>query len=115
MVGLLAAAAAFGGCSFVLVEGAPPRDRWPEDNRWGLALNRCSSSPILPLADSALVLSDAALAVYAGRGGGDAAPAITSLVLLPSIVFIASAIYGFGATNTCRTYLAGPPYESGGR
>jgi len=37
------------------------------------------------------------------------------LALLPSIVFIASALYGFGATNTYRTYLGGAPYEPDGR
>jgi hypothetical protein len=107
----LTLAFAFGGCSFVLVDRAPPRARWPEDNRWGLGLNRCTSSPIMPLVDSAIVVSDYALAGYAASRGGDAAPAVALLLLLPGIPYLVSALYGFSATGTCRTYLGGPPYE----
>ena len=95
----------------MLVERAPARDRWPEDNRWGLALDRCTNSPIIPVVDSAIVASDYALAAYAASRGGDAAPAIAALLLLPGAVYLVSALYGFSATHTCRTYLAGPPYQ----
>jgi len=108
---VLAVMLALGGCSFVLVEQAPPRARWPEDNRWGLGLNRCTSSPVIPLVDSAIVVSDAALSGYALSRGGDAAPALAMLLLLPAFPYLVSTFYGFGATSTCRTYLAGPPYE----
>ena len=108
--GLLSASIVLGGCSFALVAGAPPRDKWPSDNRWGLDLNHCTASPAAPIADGALALGLWGSAVYVVRDGGDAAPVEAALILIPAVVYLASSLYGFSATSKCRTYLAGPPY-----
>ena len=36
-----------------------------------------------------------------------------SSCLIPAVVYLASSVYGFGATSKCRTYLAGPLHGSG--
>jgi hypothetical protein len=101
---------AIGGCSFALVDGAPSRDKWPSDNRWALDLNHCTGSPVAPIADGAFALGLWGSAVYVARGGGDAAPAIAGLIMIPAVIYLASSFYGFNVTSKCRTYLAGPPY-----
>jgi len=70
--------------------------------------------PVLPILDSALALASGLGAVYvAGRGGdGDANGTLVGVVFVPAaVMYLASALYGFVASNTCGTYLAGPPYE----
>jgi hypothetical protein len=109
---LVLASMVIGGCSFALMDGPPPRDRWPSDNRWGLDLNDCTASPVAPIADGAFALGLWGSAVYVARGGGDAAPAVAALIMIPAVVYLASSLYGFGVTSRCRTYLAGPPYSS---
>ncbi len=109
---LVLASMVIGGCSFVLVNGAPPRDQWPSDNRWGLDRNNCTASPVAPIADGAFALGLSGSAVYVARQGGDAAPAVAALIMIPAAVYLASSLYGFGVTGKCGTYLAGPPYLS---
>ena len=111
-VGLMATLAV-SGCSFVLIERAPPRDRWPADNRWGLALNRCTSSPVVPLVDGAITLGLLGGADYVASRPSEAGVSViaASFLLIPTLVFLVSSLYGLGATSTCRTYLAGPPYQ----
>ena len=108
----MAAVLASGGCSFVLVERAPPRDRWPEDNRWGLALNRCTSSPVVPLVDGAITLGFFTGAGYVASRPSEAGVSLyeATLLVIPGMIFRISSLYGFTATGTCHTYLAGPPY-----
>jgi hypothetical protein len=108
---LVLASMVIGGCSFALVDGAPPRFKWPSDNRWGLDLNNCTASPVAPIADGAFALGLWGSAIYVARDGGDAAPAIAVLIMIPAVVYLASSLYGFGVTSKCRTYLAGPPYS----
>lgn len=111
-IGLMATLAG-SGCSFVLVERAPPRDRWPEDNRWGLALNRCTSSPVVPIVDGAITLGFLSGAGYVASRPSEAGVNLyaAGLLLIPGMVFLISSLHGLNATSTCRTYLAGPPYQ----
>jgi hypothetical protein len=104
---------AFGGCSFVLVERAPTRDRWPEDNRWGLGLNRCTSSPVVPIVDGTITLGLFSGAAYVASRPSEAGVSLyeAGLLFIPGMVFLISSLYGLIATSTCRSYLAGPPYE----
>ncbi len=109
---LLALAVELCGCSFLFSDRAPPRDQWPTEHTYTSdeQLKSCTTSPVLPILDGASVIGLGVGAVYAGRGGGDAAPAAAGLVALPALISLASALYGWSATGTCRTYLAGPPY-----
>jgi hypothetical protein len=106
----LAIGVVLGGCSFVFVDRAPPRERWPVESNIGLELDRCTASPWLPIVDGTLALGIGAGAVAVARRGGDADPTIAGLLMVPALVYLASGLYGLTATNHCRTYLAGPPY-----
>jgi hypothetical protein len=99
------------GCSFLLSDRAPPRDQWPTEHTFDEQLKSCTTSPVLPILDGASVVGIGVGAFYAGRGSGDAAPAAAGLAALPALFYLASALYGWSAGSTCRTYLAGPPYE----
>jgi hypothetical protein len=114
-VGLLVAGFAFGGCSVALVDRAPARDQWPAEHRFGQELTRCTTSPIDPIVDGAIGLALGGGAIYFAGRGDDAAPFVATAVAVPALVFLASALYGVGATKTCRTYLAGPAYGPAGR
>ena len=77
-------------------------------------MKSCTTSPVLPILDSAIALASAVGAIYVdGRGGdGDANGTLVGALSVPAaIIYLASALYGVVATNTCGTYLAGPPYE----
>jgi hypothetical protein len=106
----LTLASVLGGCSFALVERAPPRDRWPEDNRWGLGLNRCTSSPTIPVVDGAITLGFFLGAGYVASRPSEAGISLFEAIplVIPGTIFLLSSLYGFTATDTCRTYLAGP-------
>jgi hypothetical protein len=111
---LLATSLAFAGCSFVLTTRAPPRDEWPTEHAFHKdELKSCTTSPGLPLLDGAIALASGVGAIYvAGRGGdGDANGTLVGVLFVPvTIIYLASALYGVAASNTCGTYLAGPPY-----
>ena len=73
-------------------------------------LKRCTTSPVLPIFDSALALASGLGAVYvAGRGGdGDANGTLVGVVfVLAAVIYLASALYGFVASNTCGTSTSG--------
>jgi hypothetical protein len=108
---LFAAGLALTGCSFFLAERAPPREQWPTEPTFDEQLRRCTTSPVLPIVDGAITVGLGVGATYAGRNYGDAGPAVASIVAVPALFYLASALYGWNATGTCRTYRAGPPYE----
>ena len=114
-VGLLAAGVALGGCSFIIVKGAPPRDQWPEDKPPHMGRGSCTTSPVAPIFDAAMSLGSGLAGLYlveqqssTRNDGFPRAP----IVLLPAIAYGFSAFYGFTTNSTCRTYRAGPPYPT---
>ncbi len=108
---VLAAGLVLTGCSFALTDRAPPREQWPAEHTFDEQLKSCTASPVLPIVDGAITVGLGVAATYAGRNYGDAGPAVASILALPALLYLASALYGWSATGTCRTYLAGPPYE----
>lgn len=110
---LLAISMVTTSCSFAFVDRAPPRDKWPVENRFALDLDRCTAEPWLPIADGSIALGLGAGAVYLGRGAdGENVDKFVDfgLLMLPALVYLISSVYGFSKNSDCRTYLAGPPY-----
>jgi hypothetical protein len=107
LIVLIAAGLVLAGCSFALTARAPPREQWPAEVTYDQQLKSCTASPIFPIVDGAITVGLGVGAIYAGRGGGDAAPVLAGIVALPALVYLASALYGVAAMNTCRNYLAG--------
>jgi hypothetical protein len=109
LAGLALASTVLGGCSFALVDRAPPRNNWWSDYKWGIDLNHCTASPAAPIADGAFGLGLLWSALHYASDGGDAGPTVGLLIMIPAVVYLASSVYGFDATSECRTYRAGPP------
>jgi hypothetical protein len=111
-VGLLAVLVAFGGCSFALVDRAPPGQLWVTEHSHERNLARCTSSPVAPIVDGAITLGivGGAVDVVADSRGGDASVGLAAVMIVPALVYLASTLYGFSATNRCQDYLDGPPY-----
>jgi hypothetical protein len=111
--GLLAAGVALGGCSFIIAKGAPPRDQWPEDKPPHMGRGACTTSPVAPIIDAAMLVGGGVAGIYLverpiKNDGFPRAP----IVLVPALAYGFSAIYGFTTNSTCRTYRAGPPYPT---
>jgi hypothetical protein len=113
--GLFAAGIALGGCSFIIVKSAPPRDQWPEDKAPHMGSGSCTTSPVAPIFDAAMLLGSGLAGIYLveqqssiKNDGFPRAP----IVLVPALAYGFSAIYGFTTNSTCRTYRAGPPYPT---
>jgi hypothetical protein len=115
LVGLLVSSLstlALGGCSFILVDRAPPHSRWPTESP--PQQGSCTAAPVGPVIDALLALTSGALLIYLSqpasspRHDGLPPQALVFPVLLGTA---GSSVFGFAATSTCRTYLAGPPYQ----
>jgi hypothetical protein len=106
---------AASGCSWIFTKPLP--DNWQS---WD-SLD-CSTTPVPPLIDSVLALSNAGTTVYVAAfadGSGKALPIAAGVVA--TTLWLSSAIYGFSKTNACREALGEnahgyrpPAYGTGG-
>jgi hypothetical protein len=109
----LALVLAPGGCSFALVDRAPPGETWPHERTSRENLAACTDRPVIPIVDGAITVGLAGGAVYAatrGVGNGEANAVLAVVALGIAVPYFASAMYGLAATRRCRVYEAGPPY-----
>lgn len=107
MLAVACVAPLLGGCSFLFVDGPPPRHR-------SLAYFDCTSSRLAPITDLVLGgLEGLAVADDVGRG-----PRNDSSVIAPAAVaaaFVASGIVGFMRVSSCneaKSLLIGRTLES---
>jgi hypothetical protein len=90
-----------GGCSFKLVRPAPPRADWPTKVDAHSSEDPCMSSPAPPIADGVVFTAANALA-YLERNSG--APIAAVGLVVVSVPFLVSAVYGAYHVNKCKRY-----------
>jgi hypothetical protein len=115
---VVAASVAVGGCSFVIVDPAPPRYLWTLDDARG-GHQHCTAFPLSSIVDGVVAVGIGTATVFAVEStphNHDGLP--PQMIGLLAVPFALAAIYGLDATSTCRSYLAGPlhlPADGGGR
>jgi hypothetical protein len=123
---LAALAALPAGCSFVLVEKAPPREEWPESKLSLMPMKGCTESRTPEIIDIGAAVGIVsilpALWIFqqfdppAQSPEGDLDPGFLFVVgevlmALASLPFAISALWGDNQIDRCRRYKAGPPYD----
>jgi hypothetical protein len=99
----LALALVVSGCSFRLVQPAPPRSEWPDPVLPSSSQVRCTESYLPPAADLTFAAITGTLA-YVERDSG--APQVALLLGITSIPLLVSGIYGLVKVSSCRSYQA---------
>ncbi|MFL5308633.1 MAG: hypothetical protein ACJ8F1_25695 [Polyangia bacterium] len=100
VIALLAAALPVTGCSFVFVQP-------PHDDEVRHSAGSCTSSPIAPVLDSVLTLTNLASAVYvATEKNASNRDAAVVLGVSFAALWLSSAIYGFYETSRCSELVS---------
>ena len=97
----VAVALASSGCSFRLVRPAPPRSEWPDPALAGSSEERCTDSPLPPIADATFAAIFGSLG-YIERNSG--APEIAFGIGIAAVPMLISAVYGTVMVSRCRAY-----------
>jgi len=108
------------GCSFALVETAPPQAEWPRYATSLEPMSPCTESSTPYFTDGAIAAALTGVSAMlwldsrnpAPNSEGDVPVGFLALPTLVAMVpFLISAIYGAYATERCREYRRGPPYD----
>jgi len=108
------------GCSFALVEEAPPDAEWPRYAASIEPMSPCTESLGAAFTDGAIAAGLTGLSAMVWlesrhpdpNSEGDVPVGILAApMLLAMVPFLISAIYGAYATARCREYRRGPPYD----
>jgi hypothetical protein len=91
------------GCSFAVVRPAPGRADWPNPVTAHSSQYRCTRSLAPPALDTAAVGIGGTVA-YLGHNHDSLGGVFTPVVLVATLPFLVSAVYGYAVVERCRDY-----------